>query len=70
MFNKIVNRLKFNYYELNWNIFIQKNKKDHFSIEHIYPQTPDDEYWHEMFKDYNDNEIKYLTKICCYSNTF
>lgn len=47
--------------KIDWNIFIQKNKKDHFSIEHIYPQTPDDEYWHRMFKDYNDDEIKYLT---------
>ena len=47
--------------KINWDTFIQKNKKDHFSIEHIFPQTPEDKYWQEQFKDYNNEEIDRLT---------
>lgn len=37
------------------------NDKDIVSIEHIYPQTPTNEYWIKTFEKYNENEKKKLT---------
>ncbi len=39
----------------------KKDDKDHYSIEHIYPQTPTEEDWITKFETYNDNEKKKLT---------
>lgn len=39
----------------------KKDEKDHYSIEHIYPQTADNEYWKARFDKYSDEEKKYLT---------
>ena len=39
----------------------KKDEKDKISIEHIYPQTPDDESWITSFSWYNDDEKKKLT---------
>lgn len=36
------------------------DEKDQVSVEHIYPQTPTNEYWIKMFKNYNENEKKRL----------
>ena len=40
--------------------FFKKDEKDHVSIEHIYPQTPDDDSWILPFEPYSNNEKKYL----------
>lgn len=39
----------------------KKDEKDHYSIEHIYPQTPTDEYWTSRFDKYSDSEKHRLT---------
>lgn len=39
----------------------KKDEKDHYSIEHIYPQTPTDEYWINNYNMYNDNNKHRLT---------
>lgn len=39
----------------------KKDERDHYSIEHIYPQTPTDEYWINNFYYYNDNQKNKLT---------
>ena len=41
--------------------FFKKDEKDHVSVEHIYPQTPDDDSWILPFETYTTNEKKYLT---------
>jgi len=35
--------------KIDWELFI-KGEKDKISIEHIYPQTPDNKYWKDRFK--------------------
>lgn len=37
-----------------------RNDKDKVSIEHIFPQTPDDEYWRKRFGQYTIEQQKYL----------
>lgn len=39
----------------------KKDEKDHYSIEHIYPQSPKDNYWTSRFDSYSDVEKKRLT---------
>lgn len=39
----------------------KKDERDHYSIEHIYPQTPTDEYWINNFYYYNENQKNKLT---------
>ena len=39
----------------------KKDEKDHYSIEHIYPQTPTDEYWIEKYNMYSDSNKHKLT---------
>lgn len=39
----------------------KKDEKDHYSIEHIYPQTPTEEDWIIKFDKYTDDEKKRLT---------
>lgn len=39
----------------------KKDEKDHYSIEHIYPQTPTDEYWLNNYNMYADNNKHKLT---------
>ena len=41
--------------------YFKADDKDTCSIEHIYPQTPEDEYWINQFVDYNDDEKYRLT---------
>ena len=41
--------------------FFKKDEKDHVSVEHIYPQTPDDNSWILPFETYTTIEKKYLT---------
>ena len=36
--------------KVNWDIF-ENNEKDKVSIEHIFPQTPDNPYWTQRFDD-------------------
>lgn len=45
---------------LDWQLFI-RNEKDEVSIEHIYPQTADNQYWLDHFKDTDDEEKSFLT---------
>jgi uncharacterized protein with ParB-like and HNH nuclease domain len=45
--------------KIDWKLFI-KGEKDKVSIEHIYPQTPDNKCWKESFKGYKKAEISFL----------
>lgn len=45
--------------KISWRNFV-KHEKDKLSIEHIYPQTATDPSWIETFKDYSEDEKKYL----------
>jgi uncharacterized protein with ParB-like and HNH nuclease domain len=42
--------------KIDWKLFV-KGEKDRISIEHIYPQTPDNKCWKETFKGYKKAEI-------------
>ena len=46
--------------KIDWNLFV-KSEKDKVSIEHIYPQTPDNNYWINAFANYSDEQKKLLT---------
>lgn len=46
--------------KIDWKLFV-KSEKDKVSIEHIYPQTANDDYWKNAFANYNDEQKKYLT---------
>lgn len=43
-----------------WSMFT-KSERDKVSIEHILPQTPTKYYWRNMFRQFNDSEIKMLS---------
>lgn len=43
-----------------WSMFT-KSEKDKVSIEHILPQTPTKFYWRNMFRQFNNSEIKMLS---------
>ncbi|MPM18021.1 hypothetical protein SDC9_64422 [bioreactor metagenome] len=45
--------------KIDWQLFV-KSEKDKVSIEHIYPQTPDDS-WASVFDRYNNQQKSYLT---------
>lgn len=45
--------------KIDWNLFV-KSEKDKVSIEHIYPQTPDNDYWINAFANYSDEQKKLL----------
>src|SRR3989339_205977 len=45
--------------KIDWKLFV-KGDKDKVSIEHIYPQTPDNDYWLDQFKGYTKNELNFL----------
>lgn len=45
--------------KIDWKLFV-KGEKDKVSIEHIYPQTPNNKCWKESFKDYKKQERYYL----------
>lgn len=45
--------------KIDWKLFV-KGEKDKVSIEHIYPQTPDNKCWKESFKDYKKQERHYF----------
>lgn len=44
--------------KIDWKLFV-KGEKDKVSIEHIYPQTPDNKCWKENFKDVKRSDLKY-----------
>ena len=46
--------------DLRWNLFT-KSEKDKVSIEHILPQTPNNEYWKAHFGKYDDNQMRVLS---------
>ncbi len=46
--------------KIDWALFV-KSEKDKVSIEHIYPQTADNEYWLNAFENYTNEQKKYLT---------
>lgn len=46
--------------KLSWDV-LKSNKKDHVTLEHIFPQTPDDPYWKDRFGHLEDAEQRYLT---------
>lgn len=46
--------------KIDWLMFV-KSEKDKVSIEHIYPQTPDNDYWKRSFAGYSNEQKKYLT---------
>lgn len=45
--------------KIDWKLFI-KGEKDKISIEHIYPQTPDNKCWKQSFKGYKKAEISFF----------
>ena len=45
--------------KIDWHLFV-KGQKDKVSIEHIYPQNPDNKWWEENFKDYKEEELLYF----------
>ena len=45
--------------KIDWKLFV-KGEKDKVSIEHIYPQTPDNKRWKESFKEYKKADQKYF----------
>lgn len=47
--------------KIDWELFV-RSEKDKVSIEHIYPQTPDNDYWIKLFTRYDDEHKKYLTE--------
>ncbi|MBL4933199.1 DUF262 domain-containing protein [Clostridium paridis] len=46
--------------KIDWTLFV-KSEKDKVSIEHIYPQTADNDYWKNAFANYSDEQKKFLT---------
>lgn len=44
---------------LNWDNYV-KAAKGKLTIEHILPQTPDNEYWKEQFKDVSEERMRLL----------
>lgn len=42
--------------KVNWQIISKRKRED--SIEHIYPQTPDETCWQRGFEDYNEKQRK------------
>lgn len=46
--------------KIDWNLFV-KSEKDKVSIEHIYPQTPTNDYWTKGFQQYSDEQKGILT---------
>lgn len=44
---------------ISWTYFVRTDK-DKVSIEHIYPQTPENDCWNEGFKEYSEEERKIL----------
>jgi uncharacterized protein with ParB-like and HNH nuclease domain len=45
--------------KIDWKLFV-KSEKDKISIEHIYPQTANNEYWKVNFKECKKSEINFL----------
>ena len=45
--------------KIDWKLFV-KGEKDKVSIEHIYPQTPDNKCWKDSFKGYKKDNYKYF----------
>lgn len=46
--------------KIDWTYFV-KSEEDKVSIEHIYPQTPTNEYWQKALGKYTKDEQTYLT---------
>ncbi|MGQ7275355.1 DUF262 domain-containing protein [Marinobacter sp. V034] len=46
--------------KLSWAV-LKANKGDYVTLEHIYPQTPDDPYWQERFGYLEGRQRNYLT---------
>ena len=46
--------------KIDWTLFI-KGEKDKVSIEHIYPQTPENDYWKNAFINQSEEQKKLLT---------
>jgi hypothetical protein len=44
----------------DWEMF-SRTEKDKVTIEHILPQTPTNQYWQNMYKDFSPNEVKILS---------
>ena len=41
--------------------YFLKGEKDKFSIEHVYPQTPNEWYWRNTYRNFTDEEKRSLT---------
>lgn len=46
--------------KITWEMFA-KSEKEKVSIEHVLPQTPTKFYWRNMFRQYNEQEIKQMS---------
>lgn len=45
--------------KIDWKLFV-KSEQDKVSIEHIYPQSPTNKCWKEIFKDHKKSEREYF----------
>jgi len=45
--------------KIDWKMFV-KGEQDKISIEHIFPQTPTNDYWEARFGKFDKNQINYL----------
>ena len=45
--------------KIDWELFI-KSERDKISIEHIYPQTPNNDCWKINFENYGNGNLKYF----------
>lgn len=59
---KLIEKNNINHFDTDhpWSMFT-KSEKDKVSIEHILPQTPTKYYWRNMYRQFNDSEIKILS---------
>lgn len=46
--------------KLSWKV-LNEHKKDHVTVEHIFPQTPVDSYWVERYGNFTEEQIALLT---------
>ena len=51
---------KSNTEKLTWDK-LTKKKEDYVTVEHIYPQTGTDKYWQNRYKEFTDQQKKFLT---------
>ena len=52
-------RAKQNASKIEWDA-LSKYKKDHVTIEHVFPQVPDGDYWQSRYSNFDEKQISHL----------